>query len=444
MAGIAGVAKTGKTWLVNCMLDRIIHRGSAGREVIETPLGTMGVTWLQPQAEAGTFLAKTQIALDESGPGHFALVDGAFTLKRDLLGVAPLYYGQMADGILCFASEVKALLEATRQVMELPPGHIYNGSALHSYESLRRQEPVHEQPENIARELRRKLELAVEKRISKDEMGVWLSGGLDSSIMAALARPHLHRLDTFAVGLPGAPDLEYARIASRFLKCKHHEITVLFKEMLAVLPTVIYHLESFDALLVRSSVMNFLVAKRAAGYVLEVFSGEGGDELFAGYEYLKSLESSKLTDELVDITMRLHNTALQRVDRCASAHGLVAHVAFLDPEVVDYAFRIPVADKLHNGVEKWILRQAMTGALPDPILNRPKSKFWQGAGVEELFARYAEENVTDAGFNKKLELPNGWCLDSKEELFYYRIFHQYFGKFKDLSWMVRTKGAPIS
>jgi len=438
MAGIAGVAKPGKSWLVNRMLDKMIHRGSAGRAVLETPQTTMGVSWPRLQSKAGIYLEKFHIAMDEVDSGHFALVSEDFMLKRDPLGVAPLYYGQTADGVLCFASEVKALLEATSQVMELPPGHIYDGKILYPYKTLTKQDTIYEPPEQIARELHRRLEAAVEKRGRDDDMGVWLSGGLDSSAMAALARPHIRRLDTFTVGSHGAPDLEYARIAAKSLKCKHHEVIVRLKEMLEVLPTVIYHLESFDALLVRSSVMNFLAGKSASGYVLEVFSGEGGDELFAGYDYLKTLETSKLADELIDITMRLHNTALQRVDRCASAHGLVAHVAFLDPDVVEYVFRIPSAYKLYNGVEKWILRQAMVGALPDIILNRPKVKFWQGSGVGDLLAQYAEEHITTADYEREKRLGNGWILTSKEELLYYRIFREQFRYFDDLDWMGRT------
>jgi hypothetical protein len=124
------------------------------------------------------------------------------------------------------------------------------------------------------------------------------------------------------------------------------EITVTIDGLLAVLSQVIYHLESFDALLVRSSVTNFLAAQRAANYVGSVFSGEGADELFAGYAYLKKLPSEKVSSELVSITQNLHNTALQRVDRSAGAHGLVAHVPFLDPEVTEYAQLIPADLKL--------------------------------------------------------------------------------------------------
>lgn len=175
-----------------------------------------------------------------------------------------------------------------------------------------------------------------------------------------------------------------------------------------------------------------------------MFSGEGSDELFAGYEYLKKLAPQTLSAELIDITNRLHNTALQRVDRCASAYGTVAHICFLDPDVVEYALRIPVKYKLHRGVEKWILRQAVADILPGSIVNRPKAKFWQGVGVESLLTRYAEEQISTADFQRERFLSNGWRLNTKEELFYYRIFKRYFGAAEDLSWMGRTKTAPVT
>jgi asparagine synthase (glutamine-hydrolysing) len=215
-----------------------------------------------------------------------------------------------------------------------------------------------------------------------------------------------------------------------------------FEELLAVLPQVIYHLESFDALLVRSSLTNYIVAREAAKYVPAVLSGEGGDELFAGYAYLKSLNNGLLSKELIDITSRLHNTALQRVDRSASAHSTIAHVGFLNPKVVEYALRIPAKYKLNGSVEKWILRKALVGALPKSVLLRTKSKFWQGAGVGDLLLQYAERQIEDSEFARERALPNGWRLNSKEELLYYRIFCKFFGPLSNLSWMGRTKGAP--
>jgi len=446
MSGVAGIARSRQRALVNQMLDKIAHRGSAGRAVIEVRGGTLGVVWTKPQKSTVATLRQEEAVRDDAGDGHFAeasVTNGKLVLVRDQLGVAPLYYGWTEDGALCFASEVKAMLEVTRKVHELPPGYRNDGNCLEPYFHLQKQPPLDEPPEHIAKELRQRLSRSVAKRISGNEVGSWLSGGLDSSTMAALARPHVRTLHTFAAGLSGAPDLEYAHEVADFIKSEHHEVIVSFDEMLAVLPEVIYHLESFDALLVRSSITNYLVAKLASDYVSDVFSGEGGDELFAGYEYLKSLDAATLPDELLDITNRLHNTALQRVDRSASAHGTVAHVGFLDPGVVDYAVRIPVEYKLHNGVEKWILRRAMDGALPERVLNRTKAKFWEGAGVSELIALYADEHITNDEFNRERTLPNGWVLNSKEELMYYRIFHEHFGDFDDLSWMGRTKGAPI-
>ena len=144
----------------------------------------------------------------------------------------------------------------------------------------------------------------------------------------------------------------------------------------------------------------------------------------------------------MDITGRLHNTALQRVDRSASAHGTVAHVGFLDPDVVDYAMQIPVEYKMYGDVEKWILRRSMDGELPESVLERDKAKFWQGAGVVNKIAEYADMNVTDKDFEQERQLQNGWVLNSKEELLYYRYFKEHFGDLEDLSWMGRSKGAP--
>lgn len=444
MAGIAGIARRGASEMVQRMLEKIAHRGPAGSAITQGKNATLGVCWPHPQATAGTRLHASATAWDENSDGHFAFVaDNPLTLRRDSLGLAPLYYGHTVDGTLCFASEVKALLVATHDVHEAPCGHSGNGECFERYYHLAPQTPINETPETLARELRRCLGIAVEKHIGEGPVGSWLSGGLDSSLIAALARPYVPTLHTFAVGTKGAPDLRFAREVATFIRSDHHEIVVTLEDMLAALPEVIYFLESFDALLVRSSITNYLAARRAAGYVPAVFSGEGGDELFAGYEYLKAVPLEHLAEELIDITGRLHNTALQRVDRCAAAHGCVAYVPFLEPEVVYYALRIPVEFKLQGGVEKWILRQAAAGLLPKSVLKRPKAKFWQGAGVGEQLAQYAQEHISDPDFVQERQLPNGWQVNTKEELLYYRIFRQHFGPVEDLSWMGRTKGAPV-
>lgn len=444
MSGIVGIAHSGKQTDVRRMLDKIAHRGLI-TEIVETASATLGGTWPHCQSTAAMFLKHSSNAWDNPGDGHFVLARGNdLMLKRGTFGVVPLYYGWTKDGLLCFASEVKGLLELTRDVHELPPGHTFDGQRLEMYSQLGKLPVLDDTPENMAQELRCRLEAAVEKRTVAGNVGAWLSGGLDSSALAALARQYSRPFHTFTAGMPGAPDVVHAQAVAEFIRSEHHVRIVQTEDLLDVLPDVIYHLESFDAWLVRSSIMNYLVAQLAADYVPAVFSGEGGDELFAGYEYLKTLDPAHLPDELLDITLRLHNTALQRVDRCASAHGTVAHVVFLESDIVDYALRIPTEYKLYKGVEKWILRKAVADLLPNSIVKRPKAKFWQGAGVEDLLAQNAEQQISNTDFAQGRNLPNGWKLNTKEELLYYRIFREHFGEFDDLSWMGRTKGSPVN
>jgi asparagine synthase (glutamine-hydrolysing) len=462
MAGIAGIDSQGREAQVAYFLDKLTHRGADGSKILSQAAATLGAVWSEVEKVPVSSELSEQVVWDDSPPSKlepqalrqmrrpFALAaataQGVF-LARDPLGVCPLYYGYTDDGALCFASEVKALLEVTTGIKEFPPGTWYDSqSGFHVFAQILLHEPLQPaEPRAVAAALRARLERAVQRRIDGEIMGCWLSGGLDSSAIAALAHPHVRELHSFAVGVKGAPDLAYARQVADMLKTRHHQVVVTLDDLLATLPDVIYHLESFDALLVRSSVVNYLVARHAAEYVSSVFSGEGADELFAGYAYLKALDLTQLPAELVEITRRLHNTALQRVDRSAAAHGLVAHVPFVDPELVDYVLQIPVHLKLWRTdslVEKWILRRALVDVLPDQVLWRGKVKFWQGAGIGEVLAEHIGTRISDADFSRERHLPNGWVLNTKEELAYYQIFREQFGELDNLMWMGRTKGAP--
>ncbi len=443
MSGIAGVAARGRVAEVASMLEVLSHRGPKGMQVFECGEATLGS--VSAVAKAPAWDEALGVVRDETGPGRFACATSGgegLVLSRDPLGAAPLYLGKLADGTLAFASEVKALLGRAEGIRELPPGSRWEGGAVRRASALAVQPERHEPAEVLARELRQRLEGVVARAMERGPAGSWLSGGLDSSVMVALARPHVPRFHTFAGGLAHASDLPYAREVASFLKTEHHEVVLTLERLKQLLPDVVASLESFDALLVRSSVVNHLVAEAAAQHVDAVFSGEGGDELFGGYAYLKDLPLVQLPAELVDITGRLHNTALQRVDRSASRHGLAVHTCFLEPEVVELALRVPAAFKIHDGIEKWILRKALEGRLPESVLWRPKAKFWEGAGVASLLAELADAEVSDDDFRLQRRLDNGWILDSKEELLNYRHFRERFGELADLDWMGRTKGRP--
>lgn len=442
MAGIVGIAAPNKHNLVNKMLDKIAYRGKYGREVFANDYFTCGIIW-NAYENKNVIDNIYRFKLVDSGNSFREVTanifDANILLNRDLLGIAPLYYGRNDVGQLCFASEVKALLDQTKQIAELLPGHTFDGIDQKKVYELEPQTPIDLDPDLIAKELYKRLDKSIADCIKIDTVGAWLSGGLDSSTISAIAKKYIPKMHTFVAGVKGAPDLDYAAEVAYHIKSEHHEITVTLQNMVDALPEVIYHLESFDALLVRSSIINYITSKIASNYIYEVFSGEVGDELFAGYSYLKTIPINNLDNELIDITKRLHNTALQRVDRCSAAFGIIPHVPFADPNVFKYALSIPIELKLKDGIEKWILRKVIEKELPERVLNRPKAKFWEGGGVGELLLQYASKTVTDNDFKAECRLPNGWILKSKEELMYYRIFKEHFDGIENLDWMGRTK-----
>ncbi|MGE5528173.1 MAG: asparagine synthase-related protein [Patescibacteria group bacterium] len=359
-----------------------------------------------------------------------AAARGHLLLARDPLGVKPLYLGLRFDGkMLLYASEIKLLTGLTRQILPLPPGtFVLDTGEPERFSALPgiRLEPGVDDAK-WASMLRAALAGAVSEQ-GYDGCGILLSGGLDSATVAALAAEAGYRCEAFTVVYPGGRDQEYAALLVKNLGWTHHVCGPSLDDLVASLPEVIYGLESFDAPLVRSAVVNFHLNKLASRHVATVLCGEGSDELFAGYDYLKSISAKELHGELQKLLEELPAGGLQRADRMAHAHGLEPRVPFMAWEVVSLARRMPPEILIGpGGIDKWILRRAMEGFLPEAIVARRKEKFSVGCGSAEALAGFCEERISDNEYLRGKTLPDGSMLRSKEELFYYRIFKDAFG-----------------
>lgn len=489
MCGIAGVFLKQVPQDVERMLDKLTHRGPDGRGIKTLPKGTLGHTrlaildvqgghqpmkfddtWITFNGEiynyrelANEYLSEIQLETHSDtevlihlyrrlGPRCVELLDGMFAfaimddkelfMARDPLGIKPLYCGEHDDAFY-FASEIKALAQATNDIREFPAGHWFHTRlGWHSYFELPfAPEEMHDEPSAI-KAIPVVLKEAVRKRLLADvPVGISLSGGLDSSIVALLANHDTTQLNSFAVGMEGSEDLVAARTMAGILGTRHHERIYTEPEMLDELPRVIYHLESFDPALVRSAIPNLFLADLASKHVKVILTGEGADEIYAGYDYLRAIESpGELKNEMLDITAALHNTNLQRADRIAMACGLEARVPFLDIKSIALGLGLPPEWKNHhNRPAKYLLRQAFSADLPEEIVNRPKQKFSKGAGSSDIIAQIAEREASDAEFqSEQARLLNRWeyRLPNKEALYYYRILHEYF---KD-QWVFPTMG----
>ena len=337
----------------------------------------------------------------ERGPEAVDQLDGMFALAiadgdelylaRDPIGIKPLYVRE-TDNSITYGSELKAFGSDLDHVKELPPGTWFRSDlGMHSYHDIQWSLPENRSISFWCSGIRRKLDHAVEKRLMSDvPVGTFLSGGLDSSIITALAQHHLGRVHTVAVGMERSPDLEAAREVARHLGTIHHEGTFSAKDIVECLPQIIFQLESFDVDLVRSAIPCFFASRLAEKHMKVVLSGEGADELFAGYTYHKELgHSDQLHEELGNSVRALHNMNLQRVDRMTMAHSIEGRVPFLDLDVIGLAGRIPPQLKLcgNPSVEKWILRRAFEDMLPRSIVWRAKSQFDEGSGTADFLAK---------------------------------------------------------
>jgi asparagine synthase (glutamine-hydrolysing) len=400
------------------------------------------VVWSENEEQIVHEMRENGYVIDTSAKGHFVRAElrrGSLTILRDKIGVAPIYYGKTQDGNLCFASEVKGLLPITREVNELSPASYYDGKKIKNYGTVGVKQPIDWGVEEIAMELRDTLVDAVRECIeNKRAVGLWLSGNLNSSIISSIAGRHLDDLRTYSIGFRESENLKTAKRVSKHIKSTHEEIVVTRDDLVEIIPEVIYHLESFDTLMVRESLMNFILSREAVKDIDYLLLGDGANELFGGYRHIKSMNHEAMANELVDLTSRLHNTTLQRIDRCTAAHELTPLLAFLKPKVVKLALRIPARYKVYKGKSKWILRETMRDYLPDDILMQTESKFAQDF-VGQAIAELAENSISDKTFKNERKLSNGWLIESKEELFYYRIFVEQFGDLEDFSWMGRIR-----
>ncbi|MES0404235.1 MAG: asparagine synthase (glutamine-hydrolyzing) [Hyphomicrobium sp.] len=318
---------------------------------------------------------------------------------RDPLGIKPLYMARIGDG-LAFASELKAFDGlGLRDVEAIDPGSMFDSidgfREWHRIPQGAADMKPGENPEPIWRELRLVLEAAVRKWMVADvEVGSFLSGGLDSSIIAALAARAIDRpLKTFSIGTAGSPDLAAARAVAKHIGSDHHELVFTADDLVKVLPHVIYQLESADVDLVRSALPTHFAATLARRHVKAVLTGEGADELFAGYTYHHAYAHNPraLADELTRSLGAMHNINLQRVDRITMAQGLEARTPFLDRDLIDFAQSIPASLKMkitdettHETTEKWILRKACEDLLPADVVWRKKAQFDEGSGTIDV------------------------------------------------------------
>ena len=389
--------------------------------------------------------------------GMFAFIlydeeQDAYLIARDHIGIIPLYTGYDEHGNFYVSSEMKALAGVCKTISEFPPGHYLwskEGKITKYYKrDWMEYDNVKDNTSNLE-ELRVAFEKAVKSHMMSDvPYAVLLSGGLDSSLVSAVAAQYVAkrvededktdawwpRLHSFAIGLEGAPDLKAAKKVADMIGTVHHEIHFTIQEGLDAIRDVIYHLETYDTTTIRAATPMYLMTRKIKAMGIKmVLSGEGSDEIFGGYLYFhKAPNAKEFHEETVRKLDRLHMFDCARANKATSAWGVEARVPFLDKNFIDVAMRLNPQDKmcLDGKMEKWILRKAFDNGetLPAEVLWRQKEQFGDGVGYSwiDSIRDFVENEVTDqqlatAEFRFPVNTP-----DTKEGYYYRTIFESYF------------------
>lgn len=390
---------------------------------------------------------------DISGIFAFAIYDeekDEFLIARDPIGVIPLFIGRDKDGKVYCASELKALEGFCDEYEPFLPGHYYSSKEgvmkrwykrdWFEYDAVK---------DNVAsvKDIHDALESAVKRQLMSDvPYGVLLSGGLDSSVISAVAKKFAHkrieeegksdawwpRLHSFAVGLKGAPDLAKAKEVAEHIGTVHHEINYTIQEGLDAIRDVIYFIETYDVTTVRASTPMYLLARviKSMGIKM-VLSGEGADEIFGGYLYFhKAPNAREFHEETVRKLGKLHLYDCLRANKSLSAWGVEGRVPFLDKEFLDVAMRTNPEAKMCPGtaIEKKIVREAFAEYLPESVAWRQKEQFSDGVGYSwiDTLKQITSEQVTDEQMAHAAErFPINTPMN-KEEYYYRTIFEEHF------------------
>ena len=363
-------------------------------------------------------------------------VSGQFIAARDPIGIRPLYYGYDAQGVIVFASEPKNLTGLCEKILPFPPGCYYKDGKFVRYSEIYHASAyTRDDLDTVCRKIREKLIAGVEKRLVADaKVGFLLSGGLDSSLVCAIAaKKSKAPIRTFAIGMVGdAIDLKYARQAADWMGSQHTEVIMTREQVLSSLEEVIRVLGTFDITTIRASMGMYLLCKwiHENTDVRVLLTGEISDELF-GYKYTDFAPSAAAFQEESEKRIReLHMYDVLRADRCISANSLEARVPFGDLDFVKYVLSIDPEKKLNTyGKGKYLLRHAFEGDyLPHDLLYREKAAFSDAVGhsMVDYLKEYAEAYYTDAEFETKRKNYAHAAPFTKESLLYREIFEKYY------------------
>lgn len=360
-----------------------------------------------------------------------------FIAARDPIGIRPLYYGYDKEGAVIFASEAKNLVGLAEKIMPFPPGHYYKGGQFICYCDIAKVDTVcHDDLETVCKSIHDKLVAGVEKRLVADaKVGFLLSGGLDSSLVCAIAaKKSKERIKTFAIGMSeDAIDLKYAKQVADYIGSDHTEVYMTPDEVLSSLETVIQLLGTYDITTIRASMGMYLVCKAIHEQtdIRVLLTGEISDELF-GYKYTDFAPDARaFQEESQKRIHELHMYDVLRADRCISVNSLEARVPFGDLDFVKYMMAVDPELKLNTyGKGKYLLRHALEqgGYLPDEILWREKAAFSDAVGhsMVDYLKEYAQKQYTDAEFERRCKSYTHARPFTKESLLYREIFEKYY------------------